>query len=258
MQLNEKLFNVTSGIQSDTSIRAVMYGVAGSGKSTLASLLDKDTTLFLDVEDGTKMLDVNRIRVTSFDQMMEILLTIHKDPGHLGIKNLVIDGLDTLETMMINSLCIRFGVESIEQISGGYGKGYTIAAEEFQKLLRTFNFFINAGINVLLIGHRAIQHIDEPNDFTGKGYDRYTIQMVNAKKSTPMLVEWADVVVYAAYETTTVEVGNKVKAAGSKRVLYTDYSASFEAKNRLGLPSKLPMTSESINLILGNTKAKEE
>jgi len=244
----QSALQISSGVISSAR-RIVIYGPPGIGKSTSMSLLPKEEVLFLDVEGGTNNIDINRIRVMDYDEFFENLKILYADPKHYGIKYLVIDGLDTLDSMIVMALCKQSGVESIEQV-GGYGRGYTMAAEMLQKLLRILNMFVDDGVNVIMIGHSTLQHIDEPHDLTGKGYDHYTLQMANAKKAVPLILEWADAVLFYTYEATVIEAGGKLKSAGNKRVIYTEFSSAHEAKNRFSLPKKMLLNEESILQIL--------
>jgi hypothetical protein len=62
--------------------------------------------------------------------------------------------------------------------------------------------------------------------------------------------EWADAVLFANYEISTVNKGDgpTAKAVGvsqGARVMYTTRRASADAGNRYGLPAKLPLNWES-------------
>ena len=80
--------------------------------------------------------------------------------------------------------------------------------------------------------------------------------MANAKNAVPLVTEWADAVLYMTYEPTIIEVNGKPKSAGNKRVIFTEYSAAHEAKNRYGLPAKMDLTAETINKICRIEKEK--
>ena len=57
-----------------------------------------------------------------------------------------------------------------------------------------------------------------------------------------MLKEWADMVLFANYETYVVSPDNKMekkKVSGGKRVMHTTHHACWDAKNRFGLPDKV-------------------
>jgi len=63
------------------------------------------------------------------------------------------------------------------------------------------------------------------------------------KKRLALLKEWADMVLFANYETIVIKGKtpmDKNKAAGGSRVMYTTHHACWDAKNRHGLAEKLP------------------
>ena len=71
-----------------------------------------------------------------------------------------------------------------------------------------------------------------------------------------MLKEWADMVLFANYETFIVTDDNKkAKAQGGKRVMYTSHHPCWDAKNRKGLPEKLPFDFKEIAHCLPSDEA---
>lgn len=74
-------------------------------------------------------------------------------------------------------------------------------------------------------------------------YDRWEMKLM---KETPgMVKEWADIVLFATYETFIVkepgkEKSAKGKAQGGKRVMYTSHHPCWDAKNRARSPGQAP------------------
>jgi hypothetical protein len=71
----------------------------------------------------------------------------------------------------------------------------------------------------------------------------------------PLLKEWADVVLFANYVTRIAEKDSgKTRGVGGKeRVLYATHTAAYDAKNRHGLPDKLPFSIEALAPVFGST-----
>ena len=71
-------------------------------------------------------------------------------------------------------------------------------------------------------------------------YDRWELKL--QKKDGPLLKEWADMVLFANYETFVVKEGSgdmkKAKAKGGRRVMHTVHHPCWDAKNRKGFPEK--------------------
>ena len=216
--------------------RVLIYGQEGVGKSTLAASFPKP--LFVDVEDGSAHLDVDRApRPTTWPEFMAIIDELMKDC--LGYSTLVVDTADWLEDLCRQEVLRRCKKPAIEDI--GYGKGYVYLAEQWAAMLQKIAV-LNANINVVLVAHAQIRRFDEPDQVDS--YDRYELKLTGKVKNnlSAMTKEWADMVLFCKYNTIVTESSNgKRKADGSKRVMYTNHSASWDAKNRHGLPDPLNM-----------------
>ena len=92
------LQNIKRGVQQRPQ-RVIIYGPEGVGKSTLAAGLP--APLFLDTEEGTQHMNVDRIQVDHYGAMLEALQDIYKEArnGNLPYKTLVIDTGDRLWDM---------------------------------------------------------------------------------------------------------------------------------------------------------------
>ena len=71
-------------------------------------------------------------------------------------------------------------------------------------------------------------------------------QAANAKDK---LREWADAVLFVNFVTTITDSG-KAKG-GTRRVIYAEHRATWEAKNRHGLPAQMDMTPDALASIFG-------
>ena len=245
--------NITSGIV-ETAKKVVIYGVEGIGKTTLAAKFPDP--LFIDTEGGTKTLDVKRFDApTSWEMLLQqIDYTIRNRP----CKTLVIDTVDWAERLCIEALLARYGKKGIEDF--GYGNGYTYEAEDFGRFLNKLNDVIAAGINIVLVAHAVIRKFEQPDEMGA--YDRYELKL--GKKTTnqisPMVKEWADMILFCNYKTISVAVdenGKKHKAQGGRRTMYTAHHPCWDAKNRYELPDEIPMDYNNISHIFSDSKTPE-
>lgn len=227
--------------------KVVIYGPEGIGKSTFAAQFPD--ALFIDIEGSTKELDVARAdKPTSWAMLLEQLdYVIANKP----CKTLVIDTIDWAEALCIVSVCAAHNKKGIEDF--GYGNGYIYEKEEFGKFLNKLTDVINAGINVVLTAHAIIRKFEQPDEMGS--YDRWELKL--GKKTTnlisPLVKEWADMVLFANYKTLSVAAdkdGKKHKAQGGKRVMYTSHHPCWDAKNRYGLPEELPFEYAQIAAII--------
>lgn len=235
-------FNITKGKQK-TAIRLCAYGPEGIGKSTFASQFPDP--LFIDVEGGTKQLDVARFpQPDTWSELLEMVDAVIAEPGIC--KTLVIDTADRAEMLLTAQLLKEANVDSIEKYGGGYGKGYTALAERFNKdLLIRLDRLIAKGVNVVLIAHAAMRKLESPDE---PPYDRWELK--TSKKISPLIKEWTDILLFMKYEQTVVEVNGRNKAKGkAKRVMVCNHRPTCDAKNRYGLEDDLPLSFEPLRAI---------
>lgn len=227
------MFEIFSGV-IPCAKKVVLYGPEGIGKSTFASRFPQP--LFIDTEGSTTNLDVNRLpKPTSWEMLCQEVEYILQNPALC--RTLVIDTIDWAETLCIQSLCAKHNVNGIEGF--GWGKGYTYLKEEMGRLLNRLSTLKDAGVNVLLTAHAQIRKFEQPDELGA--YDRWELKL--GKQTCPIVKEWADLLLFANYKTVTVAVdkeGNKHKAQGGRRVMYTSHHPCWDAKNRFGLPEECP------------------
>jgi hypothetical protein len=230
-----------------TAKKILKYGVEGIGKSTLASQFPNP--LVLDTEDGTNHLDVARVRVETAIDLEDAIHTLTRD--NQGFKTLVIDSVDKAERLLIEQLLKKANKRSIEDF--GFGKGYTMVAEAVARLLSLLDALVDQGVNVVLVGHATVKRVSPPD--MDEGYDRYEPKLT--KQSSPLVKEWADAILFCQYKTRLVEgEDGRTRAKGGKeRVLHTERTAAFDAKNRFGLPAELPMTIEGLAPLFADVPA---
>jgi hypothetical protein len=218
--------------------RCVVYGTEGIGKSTLAAAFP--SPVILDTEEGTHHLDVARVAIGSWDELRAAVAEIGTSRGEF--RTVVIDSADWAERLAIDGICKTERKKSIEDF--GFGKGYVHVAEWYGKLLASCDGLVGMGFNVVFVAHSTVKRTSPP-DLTD-GYDRWELKL--SKQVSPLLKEWCDALLFVNYETRTVEgTDGRTKALGGrKRVIHTERSAAFDAKNRYGLDPVLPMDIDAL------------
>jgi len=222
------------------ALKVVVYGAEGIGKTTFASHFPRP--LFIDTEHSTDFLDVDRLPVpSSWTMLLEEVQEAKKYVGQY--LTLVVDTADWAEMLCKKHVCDSRGMKSIED--AGYGKGYVYLAEEWGKLLNALTELRDAGMNIVLTAHAMMRKFEQPDELGA--YDRWEMKL--EKKTAPMTKEWSDMILFANYETYVVKENKgaaKGKAQGGRRVMYTAHHPCWDAKNRQGLPDKLPFEFEQI------------
>lgn len=229
--------------------KVVIYGVEGIGKSTFASRFPDP--LFIDTEGSTKHMDVARLAAPK--SWSELLQQIASVKAERPCKTLVVDTIDWVERLAAAHIVAgaeNAKIRSIEDF--GYGTGYTKLVEEFSRMLDRLSDVADAGINVVLVAHADIRKFEQPEEVSS--YDRWELKLSKSgqKKVAPVVKEWADAVLFLNYETVVESVSSGMGASkgkargGQKRAMYCTHNACWDAKNRWGLPDKVPMEYEQI------------
>lgn len=229
--------NIISGVQQ-AAIKCVIYGPEGIGKSSFAA--QAPNPLFCDLEESTTFLNVRRFeKAKSIPALEEQIDYVLQNPACCD--TLVVDTGDWLEKLCCTHVCQGAGKAGIEDF--GYGKGYTYVYEQFGKILNKLSLLIQKNVNVIMTAHAAMRKFEQPDE--SGSYDRWELKLINSQKCSVanMVKEWADMVLFANYETYVVKGkdGEKNKAAGGRRVMFTTHHPCWDAKNRFGLPDKLPL-----------------
>lgn len=242
------MYEISKG-KIEKAMRFCVYGIEGIGKSTFASQFPG--AVFIDTEGSTNQMDVARYPTPSTWEMLlsEVEQTI-SNPSDIG--TLVIDTVDWAQQLCVVSVCEKNQVKGIEDF--GYGKGYSYVKEEFGHLLNLLNDLVDKGVNVVLVAHSTIRTFTKPDEM-GQ-YDRYELKLIDTPKCSisGLVKEWADVLLFANYETYITEDPKTKKkyASGNQRVMYTTHTAAWDAKNRFGMPDKLPFEFNSIAQLFEN------
>ncbi|MEZ3506284.1 MAG: ATP-binding protein [Lachnospiraceae bacterium] len=228
--------------------KVLIYGPEGIGKSTFAAQFPEP--LFIDTEGSTKEMDVARTpEPSSWIMLLDQIAYVKQHPDIC--KTLVVDTIDWAEAMCIEHVCSKHQKDGLE--SFGYGSGYIYEKEEFGRFLNRLEEIVKSGIHIVLTAHAQMRKFEQPDEMGA--YDRWELKL--GKKTTsqisPLVKEWADMVLFTNYKTFSVAVddkGKKHKAQGGTRVMYTSHHPCWDAKNRYGLPSEMPFDYAGIRHII--------
>jgi hypothetical protein len=229
--------NITK-LTSSTAPLIGIHGMPGLGKTTLASKF-RTPLLFAyekGLPSGVSMDAVEGVEV--FEQTMAALGEIWKN-GPADHGTLVFDSLSRLEFAVHAAVCREHRLESIE--SASYGKGYTFATERWNTFGRALTKIRDKhNVPIVLICHSAIERVDDPRapSFTSYQFDLH-------KRARSLIMGLCDAVLFLSEDLRTVTDGagfnERVRGASDgKRYLFTEGKPSYAAKNRYGLPPKIP------------------
>src|SRR5690606_25485277 len=83
-------------------------------------------------------------------------------------------------------------------------------------------------------------HIKTFKNPTGDDFDRYELKL--HKHPSGMFREWCDVVLFGAYEQFVDDSSGRAKGVSTgARVIHTQRTAAWDAKNRQNLPETMPL-----------------
>jgi hypothetical protein len=210
----------------------LIYGPEGIGKSTLAAQFPKP--IFIDCERGTGWMDVKRLPCKSWQDIMDAVKFIKTEKHEF--KTVVIDSADWAEHDCIQYVCSQGGKSSLSDFD--HGKGYVKLSDEIEKFLNSLNALIDSGMHVIFIAHCAIKKLELPDE--GGEFDHYELN--TSTRISPLLKQWAEAILFINYkvQVTENEKGRTKAIGGRKRIIHTQHTAAYDAKNRWGLPDQIP------------------
>lgn len=232
------LSHIVRGIQHEP-IYSILYGVEGVGKSTFAA--GAPSPIFLSTEGGTGHLDVARFpEVSTFADAMDAMRLLMNEPHEF--KTLVVDTIDHLEPLIHTHVLkgTKWEGKGLAEYGGGYGKGNEAALDVWRVFLKAAaGLRIARKMNVVFLGHSTIRTFKNP---MGGDFDRYVPKM--NERAAGLIKESVGYVLFARYESFAKTDDDKRTRGFSDgtRILHTQWSASFDAKNRGDLPAELPLS----------------
>lgn len=225
----------------------VAYGPPGVGKTEMAAQMPGCIFLCDDKEDGINTLKASGrgVRadipvlpaVRKWSDLLEILDQLATaDHPHKG---LVIDTIGGMERLCHEFVCQReYSGEWGEKGFGSYQRGFEVSLGEWRVFLNALDRLRDERqMSILLLAHSKVAPFKNP---AGPDFDRYSVDLHHKTWATTH--KWADVVLFMNFEVVAAKEGSRMKGrGGQRRVIYTEYDAAYEAKNRFGLPSEIDM-----------------
>jgi hypothetical protein len=204
-------------------LTVLAYGQTKIGKSTFCS--NSESAVFLATEPGLNALDVFQVPIQSWDDLLTACAEITE--GKHPFKTVIIDTVDNAYKFCADYILKKFKIEHESDL--GYGKGYALINNEFQRVL-TKLAFLPCGL--FLVSHAKEIEVETR---TGK-YTRVVPTLPD--KARKIVLGMVDMVLYCDLEVTVGESGEQ----RMRRVIRTKPSLYYEAGDRTGrLPETLDL-----------------
>jgi hypothetical protein len=216
----------------------MIYGAEGRGKTTLACKSPNPLALLL--ERGLpRGVSVDAVEGTdSFEGVLAALRDIYANPGQY--RTLIIDTADMLEAHLLEFVCAQNNWSHIEKAA--YGKGWVAADEQWRRFVRAVTAIRDKhAMTIVLLCHASIERVDDPR---APSYTAYVPRL--HRRGRALLMDACDAVFFLAEDlrVTTDDGGFRERtraAAPNGRFLFTEGRPAFAAKNRFGMPEKIPI-----------------
>lgn len=223
--------------------RILIYGPPKLGKTTLAN--EFPDSVFLQTETGETSTDEITTfgELATYESVLEALGALYVEDHKF--KTVVSDSLDKFEPMLWKSICAANGdVGSIEEVGGGYGKGY-VAADQFWRdymggcnALRT-----ERGMTVIHIAHSEVSTFNDPRS---SSYSMFGIRL--HKRAIALIQDEMDLILFLNQEPQIKQEGKgafgkegrKHAEGGVQRWMTVEGRPNITAGNRYNMPSKIP------------------
>lgn len=156
-------------------------------------------------------------------------------------RTLVVDTINGCERLCHEMVCVRdFGGDWGEKGFASYQKGPEVAIADWLLFLQKLDKLREQKkMTIFLLAHTKVTTFKNPE---GADFDRYQPDL--NKWTWGATAKWADAILFGNFDVvvdTKRKNDTKGKGVIKRRVLYTERSAAFDAKNRMGLPPEIDM-----------------
>ncbi|NDD52846.1 ATP-binding protein [bacterium] len=248
------LESISNRPKEKVSHRIVINGIAGIGKTSLAAQFPSPVFIQSRGESGLQVLESAGIcsapimpfehdgktfyEAQSYEDVADALdwLASNDHP----YKTLCIDVLNGVEKLIHESVCnSQFGGDWGDKGFSSFMRGYEVSLPKVKDLCIRLDRLRMNGMTIVLLCHTKVKNFKNP---VGPDYDQYVPDM--HEKTWNILYGWSDIVLFCNAEVevkTDKSSDKKGKAISQTRVMYTEGSAAWHAKNRHNLPPEIEM-----------------
>lgn len=236
-----------------SGLRIVIAGQEKMGKTTLVT--GAPDVLLVPLEVGFAGVTVPQTKMLQTFAELHYFLdetTYWASQNQFPFKTIAFDSATALERQLHDAVIERDPaykpgskkVITMESCHGGYGKGYSLANEDFDEVLRKLDILaVNYGINIVMTCHVFSSKVQDP---TAGEYDSWDLLLHSPKNQKTYgkrerITQWADIVGFLYEPMFVSETNNMVKAMsqGKGRVLGLSRTPAYLAGNRFGISGEI-------------------
>ncbi len=231
----------------------LIYGGEGMGKTGTAlqfAHLGPLTCISVG-ETGYEYLEIiNEVPAGCTNYIAESYEEVHKITKSMKEGVLVIDSLSGLQKLLFDYVCRIVYKGKFDEFSS-YWKGQRVDSPiYFDAYLDLLNSLCAKGIHVILIGHCLTTEV---LNALGPDYVSHVLDMDYSDKGTSLracVTKWAQAILFMDIDISITRVTERAKDKtvlegkakdNDNRLIYTTKSPNHSAKNKLQLPSIIPM-----------------
>lgn len=159
-------------------------------------------------EEGADSLQVPKFPTCqSFSEVLDTIGAVYDEKNEFS--TYVLDSASALEPLIWQAVCQDHNAKTIEEVGGGYGKGYVEALNKWRSILDGLDALRDKQVSSVIIGHVKVKRFDDP---AGDSYDTYTFDL--NERAANLLFRWADVILFC---NTKVIVKKEDKGFGESK-----------------------------------------
>jgi hypothetical protein len=233
--------NIIRVPQGVSSPALVLNAVEGFGKTTTGAQAPTPIILMARGEAGFRTLrqrslvpDVDAVECNTWQETLDTVSALEQSQH----QTIVLDALGGFERLCHEHVCTtQFGGDWGEKGFGGFQRGYEMSVAQWLQLLQRLDLVRKARpCNILMLSHAKVTNFKNP---LGPDFDRYAADCHH--KTWASTSRWADAVLFGTFVTVVSDKkGSRAKGiGGSERVIYTNRTDGYDAKNRYGMPETL-------------------
>lgn len=233
-----KLAKIPRGIRG---ARIIINAVEGWGKTTFggnapapAILMARGETGFRTLREAGRVPDSDAAELTSWNATLRMIESLVGS----DYKTVVLDALGGFERLCHEHVCARdFNNDWGEKGFLAYGRGPDVSVSEWLLLLQRLDRLLDEGKSIVILSHAKPRTFKNP---MGADFDRYTADC--HEKTWGVTHKWADAVLFGTFLTVALEKRGSTRAkgaGGTERVIYTERTDAYDAKNRYGMPAQI-------------------